>query len=113
MIRLWVRFRRGGPAAVAGHILMLLAAVGGGLALAGYSFPVQISQSSWVALWRVGFALLLLNCAVIVTDVVVAAAAQIRDRFSGDHRVQIRPCAQLLMGLAMLLNAVLLLSSSH
>jgi hypothetical protein len=113
MIRLWVRIRRGGPQAVAGHILMLLALVASVLGLAGYSFPVQISQSAWVALWRVGFPVLLLNCAVIVTDVVVAAAAQNRDRFSGDHRVQIRPCAQLLMGMAMLLNAVLSLTSSQ
>jgi hypothetical protein len=49
MVQVWVRIRRGGPLAVAGRILMLFAVVADALGLAGYSFPVEASQSSRVA----------------------------------------------------------------
>jgi hypothetical protein len=107
MVQVWVRIRRGGPPAVAGRILMLFAAAGSGLGLAGYSFPVEVSQSSRDALWRVVIALVLLAFAVVVADVVVAAAAQIRDRrSSADHPVRVRPWVLVLMGLGMLLTVV-------
>ena len=111
MIRLWVRIRRGGPLAVSGLILMLLAAIGDGLDLAGYGFPVHVSESLRDALWRVAFAPLLLAVAIAVVDVVVAAVAQIRS--GADQQVQVRPCTQLLLGLAMLLTTVALLTTPH
>jgi hypothetical protein len=92
---------------VAGTALMILAAVGAGLGLAGYSFPVAVSQSSRDALWRVAIALVVVAFAVFVADIVVAAAAQLRDRRpSADHQVQVRPWSLLLMGLGMLLTVV-------
>jgi hypothetical protein len=91
---------------------MLLAAVGAGLGLAGYGFPVTVSQSSLDALWWVAIALVLVAFAVVVADVVVAAAAQLRDRrSSADHRVQVRPWMLLLTGLGMLLIVVGALTS--
>jgi hypothetical protein len=107
MVQVWVRIRRGGPPAVAGTVLMLLAAVGARLGLASYSFPVAVSQSLRDALWWVAIALVALAFAVVVADIVVAAAAQLRDRrASADHPVQVRPWMLLLMGLGMLLTVV-------
>ena len=90
MVQVWARIRRGGPPAMAGLILMLLAAVGDGLGLAGYSFPAAVSQRSRDALWRVAIALVLLAFAVVVADIVVAAAAQLRDRRSTARTTQFR-----------------------
>jgi hypothetical protein len=65
---IWERIRRGGPPAVAGVVLVLLAMVGDVLVLAGYRLPVQISRLSGVAL------------ALIALVLVVAAAGRLRNR---------------------------------
>ena len=56
---IWERIRRGGPPAVAGVVLVLLATVGDVLVLAGYHLPVQISRVSGVALSLIAVVLIL------------------------------------------------------
>jgi hypothetical protein len=55
----WERIRRGGPPAVAGVILVVLAMVGDVLVFAGYRLPVQISRPSGVALALIALVLIL------------------------------------------------------
>jgi hypothetical protein len=55
----WERIRRGGPPAVAGVVLVLLATVGDVLVLGGYRLPVQTSRPSGVALALIALVLVL------------------------------------------------------
>jgi hypothetical protein len=56
---IWERIRSGGPPAVAGLVLVLLAMVGDVLVLAGYRFPVQVSRPSGIALSLIAIVLVL------------------------------------------------------
>ena len=100
----WNRIRAGGPPAIAGLVLLLLAGVGDTLALAGVRFPLQADRASRDALAKLGLVLTLAGVGRLVIR------QSTRDR---PDQTTVDPWFLLLLGLGMACNTAGLLLLLH